>query len=462
LEGKELGQYLKARSVQLIGDGPRGWSPDGFDGGAQQALFRAGETEAKAVLFQDDLELALNRAIARGVSATGGIGSLLIPFIKTPLRIIERTAIDYTPLGLAKERIRWGLASGGAARDEALARVSLGMMAVMLGYQLAEDRTIVGYDGGFLSSARDAGRPSYSLKIGDDAYEFSRLDPIGTLLGMGADLKTYFDQNEDDPNAAVGAGEMFEGFLWATAANVLSKSWLTSIRQLTDLAGATSPEDASSRWDNLLRGIGTRLVPASGIQRQLEAWGDDQLRQAATFGDGIMRASIGASGLPVKRDIVGHPLEPEGMTRLAGIRGGVMPGPDDVLGRELEALSFRKPTAQRTQAGVKLSAGQFSRFLEIRGREVRSPHTGLTLEEALNALVRLPEYQAMSKRERIDQIRQTMDGYTALARDRLTDEDHTFALARLRAEVFNDVSIPNDERDAAIREFADKLGIPHE
>lgn len=466
LADKELGQYIKARTVQLVGPDHATALAASADEGARAAMMRAGETEAKSVLFQDDLELGLNRAIQRGVNATGGIGSVFIPFIKTPLRILERTAIDYTPLGLFTDRIRWGIAAGGAARDEALARMSLGVGAVMLAYQLAEDRRVVGYDGGYISTARDTGRPSYSLKIGDDTYEFSRLDPIGTLLGMGADLRAYFDANEDNPNALDAGSEIAKAMIWATAANVLSKTWLTSIRQLTDLAGATSPEDANTRWKKFLQGMGTRAIPASGIQRQLEAWGDGVLRDAASFSDGLRKASLGADTLPPKRDIVGREVTAEGMTRIAGIRGSIMPDrTTDPLGAELESLSFSKPPTDRTQKGVPLNATQYSRFLQIRGQEVRDPRTGLTMAEALNTLVRLPEYQALPKAARIQEIEKAMRGYNGLAVDKLTDEDHSYALARLRVEVFDAAALQGWDagtRQAKLAEFADKLGIPHD
>ncbi|WP_109798676.1 hypothetical protein [Novosphingobium meiothermophilum] len=464
LEGADLGQFIKARTIQLFGDGPRGAVAGGADQAAQHAIMRAGEVEARGVLFQDDLELGINRVVAQLQARGGGLASIFVPFIKTPLRIIERTAIDFTPLGLFKDRIRSALLEGGAARDEALARMSLGITAVVTAYNLAEDRQIVGYDGGFLSTARDAGRPSYSFKIGDDTYEFSRVDPIGTLLGIGADLRAVADANEDDPAASGTLSEMAEAMIWATAANVLSKSWLQSIRQLTDLAGATSPEDASSRWDNFFRGLATRAIPASGIQRQLVAWGDGQLREAANFSDGLAKASIGADSLPLKRDLVGRPIPQSGLQRLAGIKGDVLPNPEeDPLAAEMESLSMRKPTAGRTQKGVKLTAQQFSRFLEIRGREVRDPSTGKTMEEALNELVRLPEYQALPKAARIREIQNVVDGYTGLAVEAFTDEDKSFALARLRVEVFDVGELQGWDRgtkEATLRAEAQRLGIP--
>lgn len=463
LRGADVGTFIKARTIQLFGDGPKGWSPDGVDGGAHHALARAGEAEAKMILFQDELELGISRGIARAVNATGGLGSLVIPFVKTPLRILERTAIDFSPLGLFKGRIRKAIAAGGSQRDEALARLSLSILAVTTAFQLAEDREIVGHDGGYLSTARDAGRPSYSLKIGDDVYEFSRLDPIGTLLGFGADLRASLDAAGDDPEAGGTFAEITEALIWATAANVLSKTWLTSIRNLTDLAGATSEDDAGLRWDKFLTGLSTRAVPASGVQRSLQNWMDGQVREATNFSDGLLRSTIGADALPVKRDTLGRPVQSSGMNRLAGMRADVMPADaEDPVMAEFERLSMREPASQRRQKGVKLNATQFSRFLELRGQVVRDPTTGLTMEEALNTLVQMPDYKALPKAARIAEIRKVTRGYNTLAAEALTNEDKSYALARLRVELFEQAALQGwdpDRRDTELTRFAQQLGL---
>jgi hypothetical protein len=71
------------------------------------------EVEAKGALFQDPLEFGALRASPRH-GHTPFI-HLLVPFVKTPLRILERTAIDYTPLGLLKDRVRADIMAGGLA-----------------------------------------------------------------------------------------------------------------------------------------------------------------------------------------------------------------------------------------------------------------------------------------------------------------------------------------------------------
>ena len=72
-----------------------------------------------AVLFKDRLELPFNRGVANLHRKGGPLVSIIVPFIKTPLRILERTALDYTPLGMVTERFRTAIKAGGSQRDEA-------------------------------------------------------------------------------------------------------------------------------------------------------------------------------------------------------------------------------------------------------------------------------------------------------------------------------------------------------
>lgn len=467
LEGKQLSEFLKSRTVQLMGEPSPTWAPDPVDAGRREVIAAHGDAEARAVLFQDDLELGINQFIAAGLGRVP-LMHMVVPFIKTPLRILERTAIDNTPLGLLKSRVRKAILAGGPEGDEALARLTLGTLAMVTAFQLADDRTIVGDDGGFGSSAR-LSRPSYSLRIGDDSYEFSRIDPLGTLLGLGADLRAYVDDMEGDPDAPGVVQSATEAMLWGITANMLSKTWLTSLRNLTELAGATSEEDFSTRLRLFAMALtGNRLVPASGVQRYVEFADDGIMREAASISDGFLRASIGADALPAKRDgLLGRPMTLSGPGRLLGIKGG--PGADeadDPLLVELERLSFELPRPRRSQLGVRLSAPQFSRWLELKGQVVRNEETGLTLEETLTELIQLPEYQDANRNMRIELIRVEMEGFSRMATDRLIQEDDAFAFAALREEVFQAQSLQGafsrDGAEAEACKLAAEIGIKTE
>lgn len=458
LTGKALYDYIKNRSIQLA-DGIDGISAEPFEDGMREVLLGEGTNFAKRTLFQDDLEFSFSRVSGSLVSSIPVLGPLLAPFVKTPLRILEVTALDYTPLGLLKKDVRNVLLHGDeAARGEIAARMTLGMGSILAAYYLADDRTIVGYDGGSASSARLA-RGSYSLRIGGDVVEFGRLDPLGTLLGFGADVRAALKESEDGDASVLYS--VWEAAMWGVFKNVLSKTWMQSFQQLNDLAAARSPDDFSTKLSRFVAAQATRVVPASGLQRQFDKSAEGVVREASGFTEGVLKSSWGASTLPVKRDgILGRPVEMTFGERTHGMKAG--PQSSEKLIREMDALSFDAPLPARKLKGVRLDSTQFSRMLELRGQIVRDK-TGMTLEEKLQAIVHDPDWDKLGRNQKVEVLRQSMNGYQKLASDQLIREDSKLAYAVLRAETwdqFRSHDKTRDESDAATRKMAMELGIP--
>ncbi|SKB49815.1 hypothetical protein [Sphingopyxis flava] len=469
LEGKQLGEYLKARTVQLYGDGPEHWGPEAALNGERHAMARAGETEARMVLFQDDLETDGFRAISGLVARSGGIvTSTILPFFRTPARIIERTAIDFTPLGLVKARIRKAIAAGGSQRDEALARMSLSAVLMVAAFNLADQeadggRTIVGNDGGFRSTARDAKRPAYSIKIGDDAIEFNRLDPLGTLLGLAADLREFYDALEDAPQRDSVMSEALDAIFWSITRNILSKSWMASLDGLVDIATAKEAGEADDAWRRLAVNAAGRLVPAAGVQKSAEAIEDGTMREARTFVDGLLRASIGADTLPIKRDFLGRPIKQTETERLIGLKGGIQAWEgDDPLNAEMAKLSLSTAKPAWTQDGVTLNPTQYSRFLEIRGQETVDPATGLTMQQALEQLIQIDGYDELPRAAKIEAWREVIHGYTALAKGQMVDEFPELGREWLKTHIWAEAAKQGwqpEQRDRELAKLKAALGL---
>jgi hypothetical protein len=463
LEGKALGQYMKARMVQLT-ETVDGFADDAYSAGQRQAALAAGEVEARGALFQDDLEFG-GLSYLVGAATRTPMLHLFVPFVKTPLRILERTALDYTPLGLLKDRVRADILAGGARRDEALARIGLGMTMVYTAFSLAEERGIVGLDGDYSSSAR-LSRPSYSLRLGDDQIEFKRFDPVGTLLGWGADLRAYLDHEADIPpeQRPSTPEQIIEAAVFATQANVLSKTWLTSLRDLVQLASDVKQGQSADGWARYLQSFATRFVPASGIQRSLGQGFAGVDREAAGFIEGLLKQSFGSAKLPIKRDpLLGRPVPIESGQRLFGLKAG--PGASDVdspLLAELERLSFDIGKPSHSLYGVRLNSAQYSRFLELRGQVVTDPRTGMTLEGALKAVIGLPEYKALPRAGKVQAIRDVMNGYSQQASIRLIQEDHELARQIGTKQVFDQgllTGASQGEIDRQTEELFKQLGL---
>ena len=468
LEGVDLQDYVQARIFELS-DHIEGLSDDAFEDGAREMMEQAGLDYAAHTTFSDGLETGVTKGLAAATEAIPIVGTLIIPFSRTPLRVMERTIIDYSPLGIFKDRVRKAWSEGDMeVRGEIAARYMLATAAVGLAWDLAGDRTIVGVDDGYKSSARYE-RQSYTLKIGDDIIEFGRFDPLGTLFGFVADVRQSMDAKEYDRRSVEEAGlagatgdvvsDVVQSIIWSAMVNVLSKSWMESLEQLQAVAAIQNAEDAGEASKKFLNGLATRFVPGSGVQRQYEKWDDGIVRQSRTFFEGLIKGSFAASTLPEKLDpLFGRPIKVMAMERAIGLKGG--PVTTNNVTKELARLNFDISPPKYKQRGVELSSAQYNRMLQLRGHETVAE--GGTLEEKVTALVEDPEWDTLVDEEKIELIKKAAEPHTKLAVDQLLREDDDFAFRALRDETRKSFILEGRSRreaDEETKTFARELGI---
>jgi hypothetical protein len=468
LEGAARHDYVQARIIELS-DHIEGLSDDAFEDGAREMMDQAGLDYAAHTTFSDGLETGVTKGLAAATEAIPIVGTLIVPFSRTPLRVMERTIIDYSPLGIFKDRVRKAWLEGDMeVRGEIAARYMLATAAVGLAWDLAGDRTIVGIDNGYKSSARYE-RNSYTLKIGDDVIEFGRFDPVGTLFGFVADIRQSMDAKEYDRRSIDEAGlggaagdvvsDVVQSVIWSAMVNVLSKSWMESLEQLQAVAAIQNAEDAGEASKKFLNGLATRFVPGSGIQRQYEKWDDGIVRQSRTFFEGIIKGSFASNTLPEKLDpLFGRPIEVLGMERAIGLKGG--PVTTNNVTKELARLNFDIAPPKYKQRGVELTSVQYNRLVQLRGHETVAD--GGTLEEKVTALVEDPEWDTLIDEEKIELIKKAAEPHTKLAVDRLLQEDDDFAFRALRDETRKSFLLEGRSRreaDEETKTFARELGI---
>jgi hypothetical protein len=152
---------------------------------------------------------------------------LLVPFIRTPGNIFKEM-IRLTPLAPVIKEWRDAYSAGGAERAKAVAELAMGtaISAVVVSY--AKDGSITGQGPADQNKRRTwlaAGNQPYSIRIGDKWYSYQRLQPLGTLMGMAADLSEVWENVEED-----------EG---NKAATMLSVAFANAVTQQTFLSGIT-------------------------------------------------------------------------------------------------------------------------------------------------------------------------------------------------------------------------------
>ena len=231
---------------------------------------------------------------------------IIVPFIRTPTNIMKYVGV-HTPLAPLTKNIRKEIMAGGARRDLTLAKIATGSMTMALAADYAMSGNITG-GGPRNTQARNmlraTGWQPYSIKVGDEYYAYSRLDPIGSFLGLSADVTEIIGQVDD-----ASAGELAFAAVTSTVQNVSSKTYMSGMAEFFDMMSSVSaepmaPNKQAKRWIERLAGS---AVPA-GVA-QLERTLSPELSATQGIIEKIQSRIPGWSdSLPPRRNIFGEPI----------------------------------------------------------------------------------------------------------------------------------------------------------
>jgi len=318
---------------------------------------------------------------------------LFIPFTKTPTNLINYV-LDRVPgaSALYKQEIRDVLKNGTREqRAELGARWAAGGMLMMTAYGMAASGIITGGEAKGMSSKQVSGWQPYSVKVGDTYYAFNRLDPISSFLGLAADfhdIQKYAMDDEDTAKAAAAA-------MIAVTRNITSK---TMLKGFTELLDALSRGDAN--MTTFVKNYGLSWVPA-GVGAAEKAL-DPVVRDSVTYMDQIKAKIPGLSAtLPPRRDVFGEPLVHEGALGpdiLSPIQVSKDKGdPARQLFSDLGVDTKRDLKSMEHIDGVALTADQHSRFVEMRGKLLKTAVDRLVGNESFNNLPSKNDVQSKEK-----------------------------------------------------------------
>lgn len=309
----------------------------------------------------------------------------VVPFIRTPANILKYT-FERTPLAPLMSNVRSQIAAGGAQRDLALARISLGSMLMATAGVYAQAGLINGAgpsDAGMNEAWRMAGNQPYSVKVGDTWYSFSRMEPIGSLMGMAADVVDIARYADDDMDvteaAAAGALSMVR--------NVTSKTFLTGIADLFEVLDRRTPVEGLEKY--ITRQIGS-WVPAgvASLERAIDPTMNvvsGPLEQIRSRIPGL------SSSLPPRRNLFGEPvvlqgaMGPDILSPIYVAAANGDKGAAEILRLE---MSLDKPRKTLNFGGgqVELDSWQYDRLAELAGNGAKDENTGLGFGDTVRAL----------------------------------------------------------------------------
>lgn len=286
---------------------------------------------------------------------------LFLPFVRTPVNIMKYVT-ERSPAAPFLKEWRADVAAGGARRDLAIARVTLGTGLGLLVTQWAAEGKISGsgpLDDNAKGLMRADGWQPYSVRIGDKWYSYQRLDPLASTLGVAADFATrseYMTDTQRDEAAGL--------ILASVLRNLADKTWLSGISDV--MSALDDPDRNAGRLVGRL--AGSLAVPA-GVA-QVARTIDPVARQTRSPVDAIKARVPGLSdNLMPMRDVWGNEV----------VRDGGL-GPDivspiwtstaknDPLNSEMLDVGARFGKPDRKVGGRKLTDQEFDRYEMLAGQ----------------------------------------------------------------------------------------------
>lgn len=299
---------------------------------------------------------------------------VVAPFVRTPLNLIRQAFVDRNPiLAFFVKKNRQLVAAGGREGDAVIARTVSGVGLMMGAYGLASSGIITGKGEHYTSTEKLDRIPDYSIKFGDRYIAYSRIDPVGSILGLVADVQHAMELHDpNDPESLPLLAEFAQATGLAYMTGAMNKTWMKSMSDLMETAtqategsGSTAKRKAEQFAANQL----IKAVPFSSGLRGATQSMDPVVREAWTIRDRVFRSLPGLSeDLPPVRDLLGRPVTRDNAQWFWINPFGANPESDNPVDQELARLSFDVQPIPKNIDGVQLNSTQYSRIKELVGK----------------------------------------------------------------------------------------------
>lgn len=365
----------------------------------------------------------------------------VLPFRRTPANVATRIA-EFTPIlsqAIAMKRgVDWWGKLGTAALEasqsgltketahaareaqrkmvETLTRGGVGGMGLVgLGMYLAKEGVMTG--AAPLTTAereqwRLEGRQPNSLLIRGEWIPVGRIAPLGSVLAVGANLYNVGAKNADTETpsvleaakAATTTSGGLGGTLFTVPRTVLDQPMVTGVSNT--LKALTEPEGGIGQTtERFIRDQVGSFIP-TGIAQLARAEGGQNMPQSLSD---ALRARIPGMGgdIPKRLNIFGGQV---GTTR------GVFDTALNPLGGVPDVRATDPVVRAMNEAGVAVAPIMRRKGEPIATYQWRQKEAGQWIHDDLQALIALPEYQAATKAERAelikDQVRRTRSAFS--------------------------------------------------
>ena len=400
------------------------------------------EAQAAALYntFQNPLGEA-GQAVQKAINKVPG-ARFVAPFVRTPINIFKAGLMERSPIAVFTRKFHQDINAGGAARDMALARVSMGSATAASVAMYASSGQITG-GGPSNFKARQAleatGWKPYSFVYtvdGKTTYQsYQRAEPFAYIIGATADLveiQNYGDDELDSEDEQIN--DISAAIVAAVAENTMNKTFLQGVSDFTKMMD--DPGRYAKTWgQNLL----SAQIPFSGTRRDLTKIQDPYARTAWELSDKIKKDS-GFPGyiedVPANLDLYGDPKYHAG----GSILGIMSPFPDSKKTEDevkLEVVRVMKasrkvPISRPSKRidGVKLTSKEYYDFVQL-SRKLVEDSEGNNFHEALDATMNSDIYADSTPDMRAILLKEVQKNFDNWARIELEEENDDL---RLRLE----------------------------
>jgi hypothetical protein len=323
-----------------------------------------------------------------------------VPFIRTPLNIFKEMA-RLSPAAPIVGEWRASVEKGGVEAQRAFAEMAIGTGISALASSWAMSGNISGAgdpDPNKRRAAQAAGWQPYSIKINDKWYSYQRLQPVGGLIGMAADMSEAWEYLNSDERDKLP--------------KIIATAFSNAVTSQTFLAGMTTlvqvmadPTRYGPTWINQMAGS---VVPAAvGQTAQLI---DPYVREVNSAREAIQNRVPGMrEQLTPSRDMFGEPVaNPDRVGGISPITTKAIS--DDPVRQEAARLGVGNPEAPKTAHLPSKGDSKIGQIeLTPEQRDVFGEEGGHMAHKILSTIMASPGYGNMSDFIKAQMFRQVFE-----------------------------------------------------
>ena len=371
----------------------------------------------------------------QNISNAHPLMKMLLPFVRTPTNIVKYIAHRQPFLAPFSQNVRQEILAGGARRDAALSKLTLGSLVTGTGVKLAFEDQLTGggpKDPETRRALMLTGWQPYSLKIGDTWHSYNRLDPLGMFLGLAADTAEVMRSGSDEDRENIALITSL-----ALAKNLTSKTYL---RGISDTLNAINDPDRYA--ERYFQRMGATFTPATSLVSQIERYMDPTMREAHTMLEMIQsRTPFLSDKLPPRRSLWGEPVV------LQGGMGWDFVSPiytslikDDPVAIEMadQEMGFTMPSRKVDQGkyATEMTNWEYDDYVQLVGKKLKLEHVTdngkyqeLNLHDYIGAIMKTQDYKELTDGPdggKTNMVLGIISDFKNIAKNMMLDEDSEY------------------------------------